>query len=212
VLGNHDQHRIASRIGPSQARVAQMLLLTLRGTPTCYYGDELGMRDVTILPHQVQDPFEKNLPGIGVGRDPERTPMQWSGDTYAGFSTSEPWLPVGEDYRLHNVEVESTRPDSMLTLVRRLLALRRATQALSIGAQQTFDTGSPDILAYARKHEGQRILVVLNLGSSDIALNLGNVAMEGTVLLSTHLDREGVEQLSSLPMRADEGLVLSITP
>ncbi len=77
VLGNHDRHRIASRIGPEQARVAAMLLLTLRGTPTVYYGDEIGMHDVPIPPEAAQDPWELNVPGLGLGRDPERTPMQW---------------------------------------------------------------------------------------------------------------------------------------
>jgi len=86
VLGNHDQHRIATRVGAEQARVAAVLLLTLRGTPTLYYGDEIGMRDVPIPPDRVQDPFEKNVPGLGLGRDPERTPMQWSAAPHAGFS------------------------------------------------------------------------------------------------------------------------------
>src|SRR5690606_16686417 len=76
VLGNHDQPRIATRVGPAQARVAAMMLLTLRGTPTLYYGDEIGMRNVPIPPDMVQDPYEKNNPGLGLGRDPERTPMQ----------------------------------------------------------------------------------------------------------------------------------------
>ncbi len=80
VLGNHDQPRIASRVGAAQARVAAMLLLTLRGTPTLYYGDELGMQDVPIPPRPVQDPWEKNEPGLGLGRDPERTPMQWDAE------------------------------------------------------------------------------------------------------------------------------------
>jgi alpha-glucosidase len=73
-------------VGAAQARVAAMLLLTLRGTPTLYYGDEIGMRDVAIPPHLVRDPFERNVPGRGLGRDPERTPMQWSSDTQAGFT------------------------------------------------------------------------------------------------------------------------------
>jgi alpha-glucosidase len=85
VLGNHDQHRIATRVGLAQARVAAMLLLTLRGTPTLYYGDEIGMRDVPIAPDRIQDPFEKNVPGRGLGRDPERTPMQWNASPNAGF-------------------------------------------------------------------------------------------------------------------------------
>ena len=94
VLGNHDRPRVASRVGHDQARVAAMLLLTLRGTPTLYYGDEIGMRQVAIAPDQVRDPFEKNVPDIGVGRDGCRTPMQWDATRYAGFSTSTPWLPL----------------------------------------------------------------------------------------------------------------------
>jgi alpha-glucosidase len=84
VLGNHDQHRIASRVGPQQARVAMMLLLTLRGTPINYYGDELGMTDGRIPPQKIQDPWEIHSPGLGLGRDPERTPMQWDGRPNAG--------------------------------------------------------------------------------------------------------------------------------
>jgi alpha-glucosidase len=77
-----------------------MLLLTLRGTPTMYYGDEIGMQDVPIPLEQVQDPFEKNVPGLGLGRDPERTPMQWSGDEHAGFTRGTPWLPIARDYQM----------------------------------------------------------------------------------------------------------------
>ena len=94
VLGNHDHHRIASRVGSAQARVAAMLLLTLRGTPTMYYGDEIGMQDGIVPPDLVQDPFEKRVPGIGVGRDPARTPMQWDASANASFTCGTPWLPV----------------------------------------------------------------------------------------------------------------------
>src|ERR1700758_4374765 len=78
VLGNHDRSRVASRVGVAQARVAAMLLLTLRGTPTIYQGEEIGMLDVAIPSDQVQDPFELNVPGFGLGRDPARTPMPWT--------------------------------------------------------------------------------------------------------------------------------------
>jgi alpha-glucosidase len=91
VLGNHDRSRIASRIGREQIRVAAMLLLTLRGTPTIYYGEEIGMAQVSIPPERVQDPFEKNVPGLG--RDGCRTPMEWSSEPHAGFSTVDSWLP-----------------------------------------------------------------------------------------------------------------------
>ncbi|HEX6960248.1 MAG TPA: alpha-amylase family glycosyl hydrolase, partial [Lacipirellula sp.] len=130
VLGNHDNPRIASRIGIAQARVAQMMLLTLRGTPTMYYGDELGMQNVPIPPDRVQDPFEKNVPGLGLGRDPERTPMHWSAEPNAGFTTGVPWLPIGEHYKIRNVDSERENPQSMLTLVRRLLQLHRSEPAL----------------------------------------------------------------------------------
>src|SRR6202011_6007419 len=91
--GNHDRSRLASRIGSAQARVAAMLLLTLRGTPTIYQGEEIGMTDVPIPQDQVRDPWEKNVPGLGLGRDPVRTPMLWSGELHGGFTTGKPWLP-----------------------------------------------------------------------------------------------------------------------
>ena len=99
VLGNHDRSRVGSRVGPAQARLAAMLLLTLRGTPTLYNGDEIGMQDVSIPPDAVRDPFERNVPGRGFGRDPERTPMQWDAGPHAGFSAETPWLPIADDYR-----------------------------------------------------------------------------------------------------------------
>jgi alpha-glucosidase len=103
VLGNHDRPRVASRVGREQARVAAMLLLTLRGTPTLYYGDEIGMQQVAIAADQVRDPFEKNVPGIGVGRDGCGTPMQWDATAGAGFSTARPWLPLANDYTHENL-------------------------------------------------------------------------------------------------------------
>src|ERR671932_343004 len=104
VLGNHDQPRIAARVGPAQARVAAMLLLTLRGTPTMYYGDEIGLGRVEIPPERVQDPWEKNEPGLGFGRDPARTPMQWERGPNAGFTAGEPWLPLDREHGGCNVE------------------------------------------------------------------------------------------------------------
>jgi len=208
VLGNHDQSRIASRVGPAQARVAQMLLLTLRGTPTAYYGDELGMPDV-LVPHELaHDPQELLSPGHG--RDPERTPMQWDGGPNAGFSTGTPWLPVAEDYRTVNVAVEWDEPRSMLALVRRLLELRRAIPALTVGTVRTLDAGHDDALAYLREHDGQRVLVALNLGAAPHTLDLGHIAASGTALIATGLDREGSVDLARLELRANAGMVVRI--
>jgi alpha-glucosidase len=210
VLGNHDQHRIASRVGRAQARVAQMLLLTLRGTPTCYYGDELGMRDVDIPPEAEQDPFGRNVPGLGLGRDPERTPMQWDTTPHAGFTQGTPWLPVAADYREYNAQVERGQADSTLELVRRLLQVRRATPALNVGRYETVQTTAPDVLAYLREADGRRMLIALNLGATEQRLDLSAVGASGTVAVSTHMDREGAEALDALRLRADEGLVLSL--
>src|SRR5581483_6230213 len=97
----------ASRVGPAQARVAAMLLLTLRGTPTIYQGEEIGMQDVAIPADRVQDPFELNVPGFGLGRDPVRTPMPWSAGLHAGFTLGTPWLPLNSDAHVLNVAAQA---------------------------------------------------------------------------------------------------------
>jgi alpha-glucosidase len=124
VLGNHDRPRVATKRGPAQARVAAMLLLTLRGTPTLYYGDELGLSDVVIGPCQVRDPRELREPGLALGRDPVRTPMPWDESENAGFTTVKPWLPLNIDWPARNVARMTEDFQSIFTLYRRLLALK----------------------------------------------------------------------------------------
>ena len=106
-----------------------MLLLTLRGTPTLYYGDEIGMHQVAIAPDQVRDPFEKNVPGIGVGRDGCRTPMQWDATPHAGFSTAKPWLPLADDFVHENVVTLEPTRRSILNFYKALIALPEAPSA-----------------------------------------------------------------------------------
>jgi alpha-glucosidase len=169
VLGNHDRPRSATKRGQAQARVAAMLLLTLRGTPTIYYGDELGLEDVAIPPEQVQDPRELREPGLGLGRDPVRTPMPWDASANAGFTTGTPWLPLGPDWRTRNVAAQAADPASLLALHRRLLALRRAEPALAIGSIGGIEADGA-VLRYERRHGDSRLLVALNLG--DVAVPL----------------------------------------
>ena len=211
VLGNHDQHRIASRVGPAQARVAAMLLLTLRGTPTLYYGDEIGMQDVPIPPERVQDPFEKNVPGMGLGRDPERTPMQWSAAENAGFTTGEPWLPLAENFAEVNVDAVKDDPRSILTLYRRLIQLRRAEPALEVGRFEPM-SAEGDVLAFVRRAPdgGSDFLVVLNLGPRPHLLPWPAGQAGGVIALTTHLDRVGEEVTGDLQLRADEGVVVRL--
>ena len=135
VLGNHDQKRIATRFGKQAVRVAGMMLLTLRGTPTMYMGEEIGMADGYVPADRLVDPPALNI-GPEFGRDGCRTPMQWSAEDYAGFSTVEPWLPVDASFTELNVEAQSQDPTSVLSLYKNLLSLRRNNPALQRGSYE----------------------------------------------------------------------------
>jgi len=207
VLGNHDRPRVAAKRGLAQARVAAMLLLTLRGTPTLYYGDELGLSDVAIPPAQVQDPRELREPGLALGRDPVRTPMPWDGSENAGFSTAKPWLPLNADWPTRNVARLAEEPHSILTLYRRLLAARRAPLALSIGDFALLGAEG-DMLAYERRHGAERLIMALNLGGGPHRLELPGWASDCRPLLSTVDDAVLVAD-GTLLLREDEGVILT---
>jgi glycosidase len=206
VLGNHDRSRVATRRGEAQARIAAMLLLTLRGTPTLYYGDELGLSDGAIPPAEVQDPRELREPGLALGRDPVRTPMPWDGSGNAGFTTAKPWLPLNADWPARNVARMAEEPHSILTLYRRLLAVRRAHPALATGDFALLDSAG-DVLAYERRHGAGRLIVALNLGGLSQRLELPDWANNCRVLLSTLADA-ALPGDGAVLLRADEGLIL----
>jgi alpha-glucosidase len=202
VLGNHDQPRIAERVGPAQARVAVMLLLTLRGTPTMYYGDEIGLPCVEVPTDLAQDPWEKREPGLGVGRDPSRTPMQWDETENAGFSRTQPWLPLERDFRARTVAGQLPDNRSILSLTRTLIALRNTHEALSTGIQSTAAVRD-NVLLLERSHADVTFVIALNFGKEDRILD--EVAA-GTIVASTHMDRaaEGDNYI----LRGDEGIIL----
>jgi alpha-glucosidase len=215
VLGNHDQHRLATRAGLDQTRVGGMLLLTLRGTPTCYYGDEIGMADVPIPPEMIQDPPAVNQPEIAhlVGRDPERTPMQWDASPNAGFSPAgakAPWLPLAANYREVNVARELDDPRSILSLYRRLLAYRKAAPALMWGTYHSVNAGSDECFVFERQAGDQRLGVALNFSGRDQRLRLPRTP-RGRIVLSTGLDREGEVDLTEFTLRANEGVILDLS-
>ena len=160
VLGNHDQKRVATRLGARHAPMAAMLLLTLRGTPTLYYGDELGLENVAIPPDRVQDPWKANEPGLGLGAI-QRAPHAVDDSTNAGFTTGTPWLPVNPDYRTRNVSVLAAEPRSILSLYRRLIALRREHAALRVGRFMTL-SADHDVFAFERSDDSVRLPVLLN--------------------------------------------------
>jgi alpha-glucosidase len=205
VLGNHDQPRLASRVGMAQVRVAAMLLLTLRGTPTLYYGDEIGMRDGVLAPEEFQDPQGKN---IGLSRDPQRTPMQWSSAPGAGFTTETPWLPLASDYATQNVEQQRQDPTSMLRLYQRLIALRRSEPALSMGTY-TPVVAEGAVLAYIREAQGKRFLIVLNLGPGPGQLALAATG-PGQIVVATETGREQHRVADRLRLTGDDGVVIAL--
>jgi alpha-glucosidase len=205
VVGNHDQPRIATRIGPAKSRIAAMLLLTLRGTPTMYYGDEIGMTDVAIPPAEVQDPAEKNEPGKGQGRDPERTPMQWDGSRFAGFTEGTPWLRVAADSPTMNVATLSPQSDSVLSLYRTLMGLRNANAALNTGRVEGVASDGK-VLRYERVHEEQRFSIRLNLSEGTVEAG----AEPGRIVASTHMDRSGELVRASISLRPFEGVIVRI--
>ena len=204
VLGNHDQKRIASRVGRAQARVAMLILLTLRGTPTLYYGDELGLENVDIPPGMGQDPF--GLAHPDQGRDPVRTPLPWCMEAHGGFTKGEPWLPLGDDNASRSVEAQRGDLRSMLNLTRDLLALRRAELALSIGTWRPVAIDG-DALAYEREAEGRRFVIVANLDGTEKPIRL-HEALDGTVVLSTI---DGTKQRAagaSIDLRGNEAVII----
>jgi alpha-glucosidase len=207
VLGNHDRPRVASRVGQAQARVAAMLLLTLRGTPTLYYGDEIGMHQVAIAPDRVRDPFEKNVPGIGVGRDGCRTPMQWNATPYAGFSTAPPWLPLSDDFAQENVVNLEADARSILSLYKSLISLRKKLPQLMSGDYAPI-AAQGDLLLYHRQCEGAGVVIALNLGAEPISIASDAAGLDGEILLSTFLDRQGEKIQGVLDLRGNEGAII----
>jgi alpha-glucosidase len=205
VLGNHDRPRVASRIGSAQARVAAMLLLTLRGTPTIYQGEEIGMLDVAIPADQVQDPFELNVPGFGLGRDPVRTPMPWTSQRHGGFTGGHPWLPLNADVHVFNVSAQAADPRSMLSLYKALIRLRRENDVVSVGAYRVV-RAEDGVLAYERQLRGHQLLVALNMSDRKQVLRTERAVHEA--LISTYLDDPAPSHAGQIQLRANEGVVL----
>jgi alpha-glucosidase len=195
-LNNHDHSRTATRYGPDRARVAAILVLTLRGTPFLYQGEELGLTDAHVPAEQIVDVD---------GRDPARAPMPWAPPSQAGrtagFGDGEPWLPVHQDAERLAVAAQAGDPGSTLELYRALIALRRAEPALREGTYRSLDA-APDVFAFVREHDGRRLLVALNF--SPFPRPLPAHAVGGRLLLSTHREPSGAE------LRPDEGRVVEI--
>lgn len=210
VFGNHDVPRVASRLGQQKARLAAMLLFTLRGMAFVYYGDELGMENAVIPPDQIRDPWGRNLPGFQFGRDRGRTPMQWDGSSFAGFSSREPWLPFLSHHQMRNVETESKDPQSMFSFYRQLIHFRKQSPALLDGAYRPLESDNPYIFSFMREHPNEKLITVLNFSGKEQKA-LSHIE-EATLMLNTHLDKGMGEQvnLKSCILRPYEGYICAI--
>jgi alpha-glucosidase len=208
VLSNHDQPRIAARVGDAQARIAAMLLLTLRGTPTLYYGDELPIGKVEIPLDRIQDPWAKNEPDASFKRDSARTPMQWDGSDHAGFSSIEPWLPQTDDCSSRNVAVQADEPHSMLAFTRTLLTLRRDEPVLQSGSYKPLFV-EQSVMAFQRQSDDEdSLVVILNFSNEAVEVTLPEHLHGGTVV--TAAKSAGVPGIveQTLRLDGDQGLVI----
>jgi alpha-glucosidase len=172
------------------------MLLTLRGTPFIYYGEEIGMRDAAIAAGSKRDP---------VGRDGCRSPMQWSDARSGGFSTSaRTWLPCG-DFEAVNVARQLNDSHSMFALYRRLIELRKSTPALVEGSYREFHNAPEDCLMFHRDTATQHIVVALNFTAEPREIDLNG----GKILLSTIPDRKSVAQ-SPLMLAPNEAVIMML--
>lgn len=202
AFSNHDQSRHATRWGPERAAIAAFVLLTLRGVAVLYAGEEIGMVDAdpSTLP---SPPFDR------AGRDGCRTPMQWDASPNGGFTTGTPWLPL-VDPTIRNVADQSDDPDSLLSLYRRLIAARAASPALRRGTHRSFFGVAPEVLCWLREADGERVLVLANVGDEVRHCELGQVeGTVGTVIAGTRA-RSGTLRLDDLTLGPREGLALRI--
>ncbi|HJO93936.1 MAG TPA: alpha-amylase family glycosyl hydrolase [Victivallales bacterium] len=216
VLGNHDQKRIVTRIGREQARIANMLLMTLRGTSTIYYGEEIGMHNVNIPVELIHDPPAVNNPKIAdeIGRDPERTPMQWNCSPNAGFSSKavKTWLPVADDYQVNNVDTELEDPFSMLSLFKKLIQLRNSEKILQIGKYSSIDINNEDVFAYRRFIDNECCYyIILNFGNKNQTVSISDRNIIGKVAVTTTMLEKDNVNLSSITLEANEGLIIKVT-
>lgn len=214
ALNNHDQSRSISRFGADgcgreRARLVAMLQFALPGAVFIYYGEEIGMLDGVIPPDRIRDPVGlRSLDkALNPGRDPERTPMQWSSGLGAGFTTGEAWLPLGSTAQEINVELECRVPESMLTLYRSLISLRTTQQALRVGQYRAFDDVPDNVYLFERDSGSQTVLVALNFASEPRKVPIQSWK-SAVVLACTHVRQERERIEGAISLRPLEGVIL----
>jgi alpha-glucosidase len=200
ALSNHDNPRHATRYGRERARLAALILLTLRGVPTLYAGEEIGMVDAPSLPAGLR--FDR------AGRDAQRTPMQWEPTPLGGFTSGTPWLPL-VDPQEANVADQAADPSSLLSLYRRLIALRVESPAMRSGEHRSIFGLAPDVLAWRRWAGDEQLLVLANMADDSRSVDASQLGEAATVVVATGA-HEGRVQLGAVELDGLEGLVLRL--
>ncbi len=218
-FSNHDQARLATRFGKDHARLVAVLQFTLPGLPVMYYGDEIGMENGEIPFDRIQDPVElrkrtlnqaqAGMPvrtdqGMHMGRDPERTPMQWDSSNFAGFSTREPWLPVTSNYQTVNVATELGDPASNLALYRTLLYLRTQHPVLRDGDYLQIPDKHEDIFRYHRVNSSEKIDILLNFSDNEVTVE----DCRGDIICSSYMSSKPAQDSDTITMRPNEGIIV----
>ncbi len=212
-LSNHDYVRHTSRYAKgkwteARARVAAAMLLTLRGTPFLYQGEEIGMRNVWFWKHEVLDPVGRKYWPFHPGRDGERTPMQWTATRNAGFSEVQPWLRVHRNYTTVNVAAEQADPNSLLNFYKKLIHLRKTSPALRAGEYIPCDGTPEGVFAYVREGESQKVLVALNFTHKPVTVSLSTTDSGAARALLAYPYQADRLDLKSLQL-ASYGVVLA---
>ena len=233
-LSNHDNPRVVSTYGDdapewrlTSAKLLATMILTLKGTPFIYQGDELAMTNYPFTKLEDFDDIEvKNAwkarvesgqvsaanflaNARKVSRDNARTPMQWENSPNGGFtSTSKPWLAVNPNYKDINAKQEESDPDSVYHYFQHMLAFRKTTKAFAYGSYKDLDPENPKIFAYTRTLGSERYLVVLNFSRDAISYSIPDGLHAGKLLMSNVGTRE--EQTGKLSLKGWEARVYSV--
>ncbi|KAK7097485.1 maltase 1-like isoform X2 [Littorina saxatilis] len=223
VMGNHDRKRVSSKFGAEYVDALNMLLLTLRGTPCTYYGEEIGMQEIKVTFEQTQDPWGKNFGPDRYqefSRDPWRSPMQWDSSKHAGFTKgSSPWLPVHPDYTMRNVKVQRESPQQTTLQLYAALAKLRQDPVFQRG-ELLFSVTDDNILSYVRQIPGSdvsRYFVVFNFGktkskndySGAPASSAKGVVIQATCSLIDRVKDKEVG-LNDLELAPGDGMVIKL--
>ena len=214
TFSNHDVMRASSRYdhdgrGEERVRLLMMMLLTLRGTPFIYYGEEIPMKEIKLPRSALQDPVGRKWYPFHPGRDGCRTPMQWNGKKYAGFSRSKPWLPLGPDFEKRNLDEAEKNPNSMLHLTRQLIRIRKDFPALQDGSYQSINhQGLKNCYCFQRHREGQELTICLNFSTARQRISPVLFSRAGRIILSTNRERETGPVKSELVLEPLEGCIM----